>query len=222
MTHSLGALRAETVQPQPAQPQQLAGYGHVHRYWDRSFECHAAKILPGEYYVTSDGEMITTVLGSCVSACIRDTLVGIGGMNHFMLPGVDGNWRAEQTDYSARYGSFAMEKLINEILKHGGSRRNLEVKLFGGGQVLANMTDVGARNIKFVREYVRTECLPISSEDLGDIHPRRVVFFPGSGKVMVKKLLRLNNKTISERETNYMKTLAVATRAPVEDDVELF
>jgi len=204
---------------QAARPGVLNGYEHVHRYWDRHFQCHAAKILPGEYYVTAEGEMITTVLGSCVSACIRDSLVGVGGMNHFMLPegasGKGGGYAAME----ARYGSYAMEALINEILKNGGSRAHLEVKLVGGGQVLANMTDVGKKNIEFVREYVRSEGMTVVSEDLGDVYPRRVVFFPETGKVMVKRLLRVGNETINEREKQYREELS---HQKVSSDVELF
>lgn len=206
----------EALGPKPG---ILDGYEHVHRYWDRTFACHAAKILPGEYYVTAEGEMITTVLGSCVSACIRDRVFGVGGMNHFMLPESGKHGAGDCANSQARYGSYAMEQLINQIIKHGGMRKNLEVKLFGGGQVLANMTDVGARNIAFVRQYVREENIPVTSEDLGDIYPRRVVFFPASGKVMVKRLLRVQNETIGEREKQYCEKLS---HQEPSCDVELF
>ncbi|TGD70846.1 chemoreceptor glutamine deamidase CheD [Mangrovimicrobium sediminis] len=197
----------------------LQGYEHVHRYWDRNFNCHGAKILPGEYYVTTEGEMITTVLGSCVSACIRDRVTGVGGMNHFMLPQGSGGTRSDGVSSEARYGNYAMETLINEIIKHGGKRRNLEAKLFGGGQVLAKMTAIGARNIDFVRDYVASENLEVTAEDLGDIYPRRVVFFPATGKAMVKRLVRLKNDTISQRENEYAEELS---HQPVSRDVELF
>ena len=200
-------------------PTLLEGYEHVNRYWDRTFNCHAAKILPGEFYVTDSGEMITTVLGSCVAACVRDKVYGVGGMNHFMLPDGGGRSDGECATSAARYGSYAMETLINEIIKHGGMRRNLECKLFGGGQVLANMTDVGKRNIAFVRQYVLDENIAVVAEDLGDIYPRRVVFFPNSGKAMVKRLVRLNNETIIEREQSYSGEL---NHQPVANAVELF
>lgn len=206
---------SDAVGPKPG---LLRGYEHVHRYWDRTFACHAAKILPGEYYVTADGEMITTVLGSCVSACIRDRLLGVGGMNHFMLPAA-GSSSSDCASTQARYGSYAMERLINEVIKHGGRRENLEAKLFGGGQVLANMTDVGARNIDFVREYVCQERLTVTAEDLGSVHPRRVVFFPASGRVMVKRLLRVENNTICEREKQYEEEISLPRQA---GEVELF
>lgn len=210
---------ALSPEQQAAQPGVLNGYEHVHRYWDRTFSCHAAKILPGEYYVTAEGEMITTVLGSCVSACIRDSLMGVGGMNHFMLPDGGGGRDTGYAATEARYGGYAMETLINEILKHGGSRRYLEAKLFGGGQVLANMTDVGKKNISFVRDYVRSEGITVVSEDLGDIFPRRVAFFPETGKVLVKRLMRVQNETINERERQYREELS---HQKVSNDVELF
>ena len=202
-----------------SKPALLRGYEHVHRYWDRAFACHAAKILPGEYYVTKDGEMITTVLGSCVSACIRDRLHGVGGMNHFMLPEAGPSRSSDCVSKQARYGSYAMERLINEIIKHGGKRENLEAKLFGGGQVLAKMTDVGARNVDFVRQYVCQERITVTAEDLGSVHPRRVVFFPGSGRVMVKQLLRLENDTIREREKRYQEEISAPKQA---GEIELF
>ena len=146
---------------------------------------YAAKILPGEYYVTMAGEIVTTVLGSCVSACVRDRMLGIGGMNHFMLPikGVEGETAEEKSLLSAatRYGNHAMEHLINDILRFGGSRDRLEFKVFGGGKVLSAVTDIGKRNIDFVREYLQAEQFTITSEDLGGIYPRKVVYYPDSG-----------------------------------------
>ncbi len=135
-----------------------------------------AKILPGEYYVTRSEEVITTVLGSCISACIRDPSAQVGGMNHFMLPedssSGDGNrWLDPVAGLATRYGSHAMESLINELMKLGASRSRFEIKLFGAGRILASVTDVGARNIAFVHEYLKTEGLRALAEDLGDIFP---------------------------------------------------
>lgn len=202
-------------------PPTLPGFEHVNRYFDRAHHCIAAKILPGEYYVTTNDEMIVTVLGSCVSACIRDPLAGIGGMNHFMLP-VSREERVPGKALLAdatRYGNFAMEHMINVILKHGGRRERLEVKLVGGGRVLAQMTDVGRRNIAFVEEYVRVEGLKVIGRDLGDIYPRKVQFMPLTGKAKVKHLQSMHNNTIVERESEYMQSLSTQ---PVEGDVELF
>lgn len=201
----------------------LRGFHDINRYWDKTHDIFAAKILPGEYYVTANNEAIVTVLGSCVSACIRDKVFGIGGMNHFMLPL---NKNMSDVDVAVmsnagRYGNFAMEKMINDILKNGGTRENLEVKIFGGGRVLKNMQtlDIGNGNINFVREYIQTEQLKLVGEDVGDIFPRKVIYFPLTGKVKVKKLRQMHNKTIIERETNYMSSLDVK---PAESEIELF
>ncbi len=201
----------------------LRGFHDINRYWDKTHNIFAAKILPGQYYVTANNEAIVTVLGSCVSACIRDKVFGIGGMNHFMLPLNKGMSHAEVSSMSnaGRYGNFAMEKMINDILKNGGTRENLEIKIFGGGKVLKNMQtlDIGNGNINFVREYIKTEQLNLVGEDVGDVFPRKVIYFPLTGKVKVKKLRQLHNKTIIERETNYMSSIEVK---PVESDIELF
>lgn len=203
--------------PPPAFPQ----FGHIKRHWDPTAGVYAAKLLPGDYYVTTEGEMITTVLGSCVSACVRDTQRRLGGMNHFMLPLESEGRAAWSSDVSAatRYGNVAMERLINDLLKCGARRENLEFKLVGGGRVLAAMTDIGARNIEFVREYMRTEGYRVSGEDLGDAFPRKVNYFPETGRVQVKKLTNMRNETIAAREQNYLKELGTA---PNSGGVELF
>ncbi|GAB6039403.1 chemoreceptor glutamine deamidase CheD [Endothiovibrio diazotrophicus] len=203
----------------------LKGFGHINRYWDPLHDVYTAKILPGEYYVTLHEEAVVTVLGSCVSACVRDRVFGIGGMNHFMLPssavspGASDAWRSSDLSDSTRYGNFAMEHLINDILKNGGRRENLEVKVFGGGRILAQMTDIGRRNIAFVHDYLHTEGLRLSAEDVGDIYPRKVYFFPTTGKVRVKKLRSLHNNTILARENAYLDALK---QQPVEGEIELF
>ncbi len=203
-------------------PQALDGFEGIKRYWDKSNNKYAAKILPGEVYVTTEDEVITTVLGSCVSACVRDPIFKVGGMNHFMLPLSSGNGSWE-TDggLSTRYGNYAMELLINEILKHGGSRKNLQVKIFGGGKVLANSVNinVGERNIQFVEEYIRLEGLELVAEDVGDIYPRKIIFHPYSGVVRMKKLRSMHNRTVVDREAAYMKEI---DRQPAVGEIDLF
>lgn len=209
-------------QKQHILPVPLPGFENVNRYWDIRNQQAAAKILPGEYYVTDQDELITTVLGSCVSACVRDTVFGIGGMNHFMLPTSEkGHWHgASDVESSAtRYGNYAMEHMINDILSHGGHRKHLEIKLFGGAMVMKGMTDIGQRNIEFIRDYVNVEKLDLVSQDLGDIHPRKVIYFPSTGKVLVKKLQHMHNDTLIKRETKYRHDLE---EHPLEGDVELF
>jgi len=188
-------------------------------YYDRYFEIDAVKILPGEYYATARSMVIVTVLGSCVSACIRDRSSGIGGMNHFMLPSI--NDSGEPVNASARYGIYAMEILINQLLKMGARRQNLEAKVFGGGNVLRGFgaMSVGERNAQFVHEFLVAEQIPVVAEDLLDIFPRKVYFFPEAGKVLVKKLKKLHNDTIFQREQEYSARLR---SEKVSGDVDLF
>jgi chemotaxis protein CheD len=224
-THSRphAALTARTADvPKPA---AVNGFEKIQRYWDPALTSWNAKILPGEYYVTRSEEVITTVLGSCISACIRDPSAQVGGMNHFMLPedssSGDGNrWLDPVGGLATRYGSHAMESLINELLKLGASRSRFEIKLFGAGRILASVTDVGARNIAFVHEYLQTEGLRALAEDLGDIFPRRVAYFPTTGKVKVRKLRPLEATAIAEAERKYLTD--IGTGASKGGDVELF
>ena len=188
-------------------------------YYDRTFDCDAAKILPGEYYYTAKDMLIVTVLGSCVSACVRDRVKGLGGMNHFMLP--DGGDPGNPVSASMRYGTYAMEVLINDLLKAGARRENLEAKVFGGGAVLRGFSamNVGERNAAFVINFLKTERIPVLAEDLNDIYPRKVYFFPRTGKVLVKKLMQTHNDTLAKRELAYASRLKVT---PVAGDVDLF
>lgn len=191
-------------------PRALPGFAHINRYWDKTRQRPAAKILPGEYYVTTHAETIVTVLGSCVSACIRDPKNQIGGMNHFMLPqsrDSSGQWAGSDINLATRYGTYAMEHMINDILKHGGERENLEVKMVGGGQIIEGMSDVGSQNIAFIRHYLLTEGLTIVGQDLGDIYPRKVVYHADSGRLQVRRLRTLHNDTIFERERRYKEEI---------------
>lgn len=218
MPHSSMRLRSRD-----GLPPILPGFAHINRYWNPQEDCFTAKILPGQYYVTLHGETVVTVLGSCVSACIRDSVFGIGGMNHFMLPDdgrkSDVKCGERKMDESARYGTYAMELLINEILKNGGRRENLEVKITGGGRMMANMSDIGKRNIDFVKNFLDTEGLEILAEEVGDIYPRKVQYQPATGKVRVKKLRSMHNETIASREDAYLRDLQ---RQTIQGEVELF
>lgn len=199
----------------------LPQFVHIKRYHDPLNKCVAAKLLPGEYYVTVHDEMVTTVLGSCISACIYDPGKGIGGMNHFMLPESGEAQRAKSAgaDLATRYGFFAMEGLINDVLKLGCRKQDLRAKLFGGGQIIKGMTNIGLQNIRFAKDYLRTESIPVESSDVGLIYPRKVNFFPRTGRVMVKRLTSLHNDTIVSREQSYRETLSATD---VSGDVELF
>ncbi|MBH0206620.1 MAG: chemoreceptor glutamine deamidase CheD [Nitrospira sp.] len=195
-------------------------FSHVRRMRDGRFPHEIASILPGEFFVSAAPMVVYTVLGSCISACIRDPIAGVGGMNHFMLPepkGRDGPAWGEPT----RYGSFAMESLINGILKRGGLRSRLEVKLFGAGKIYEGKIDVGANNAAWVTHYLESEGLPVVKADLGDVFPRKVYYFTDSGRVLMKKIERLKNQTILEREAEYSVRLAQRKEEPAED-VTLF
>lgn len=181
------------------------------------------KILPGEYYVSRSDEAISTVLGSCISACVRDPVRGLGGMNHFMLPedaAVGPNdWLDPAVGLATRYGSYAMESLINDLLKLGATRERLEIKLFGGGRILAAMTDVGGRNIDFIHNYMALEGYRVAAEDLGGTQPRKVVYFPTSGRARLRKLRPVENRIISHHEQLYLASLG---RQAAGGEVELF
>ncbi len=170
-------------------------------FYDAFFENDAVKILPGEYFVHQEDLLIMTTLGSCIAACLWDREARIGGMNHFMLPEGDAG--------SGRYGSYAMELLINEMLKHGATRATMEAKVFGGGQVIDGMhtMNVGERNTGFVMEYLKTERIPIVSKDVLGPYPRKVCFLPASGKAMVKRLASANTSALAAQD------LAAAKRA---------
>ncbi|CAN5379894.1 chemoreceptor glutamine deamidase CheD [soil metagenome] len=174
---------------------QPRGAGEASFFWfETTFRKEAVKVLPGEYFVDSNDILIMTTLGSCIAACLWDTRAKVGGLNHFLLPDGDGD--------SGRYGSYAMELLINELLKRGASRSTLEAKVFGGGQVIAGMEtmNVGERNTRFVLDYLRTERIPVVSKDVLDVCARKVCFIPSSGKVLVKRLASTNTAALLARE----------------------
>ena len=196
-------------------PQSLPGFEHIQRFWDGEHGCWSLKILPGEYYVTCADEAVSTVLGSCVSACVRDPQRRIGGMNHFLLPveGVPDEAAADPQQWLAtRYGTHAMASLLDTLLGLGARRERLEVKVFGGGRILAGMTDVGAGNIAFVRRYLAAAGLRICAEDLGGTQPRKIVYFPLSGRVRLKRLRPVESRIVSHHEQLYLESLREAAR----------
>ena len=163
-------------------------------FWDAHFRNDAVKVLPGEYFVHDEDLLIMTTLGSCIAACLWDRVAKVGGMNHFMLPEGNGD--------SGRYGSFAMELLINEMMKRGASKSRMEAKIFGGGAVISGMNslNVGERNTNFVIDYLKLERIPIVSKDVMDVYPRKVCFLPASGKAMVKRLAPTNTEAVVQQD----------------------
>ncbi|MBB3179108.1 chemoreceptor glutamine deamidase CheD [Variovorax sp. Sphag1AA] len=181
-----------------------------HHYFDRDVGSMAVKLLPSEYYVTTTDTVLTTVLGSCVSACLVDIDNGVAGMNHFMLPD-DGDASARDQTESMRYGAYAMDVLIRELLRSGARRERLQAKVFGGGAVLANMTtlNIGDRNADFVLRYLRAERIAVAAQDLRGPYARRVCFIPSSGKAVVRKLRgQADVQTIQQEENELLRKLA--------------
>jgi chemotaxis protein CheD len=193
--------------------------GTGRRFFDTASGLWMVKVFPGEYYVTrKTDEMLVTILGSCVSACIRDPHAGIGGMNHFMLAeGAENGWGEDLR--STRYGNFAMEKLINELIKAGCRRESLEIKVFGGGNVTDARNLIGTQNATFVRKYLSNEGLRWVAEDLGGPYPRRIQYNPQTGRVVRKLLNRTESAGIVREETQYASTLS---KQKTTGEVELF
>lgn len=186
---------------------------------DRDNNVDVIKLISGECYFTDKpGKMIVTILGSCVAACMRDPVMKIGGMNHFLLPDTTDNG-AKDTSESARYGAYAMEQLINGIVNLGGLKSRLEVKVFGGGNVINNSAMIGSKNVAFVKKFLKDEGLPIVSEDLGDTYPRRLRYYPDTGKVMLMKLRRKEDMAVVNEEQQFVTTLK---KKPIEGEIELF
>lgn len=186
-------------------------------YFDAHFRNEAVKVLPGEYFVHDDDVLLMTTLGSCIAACLWDRERRVGGINHFMLPEVG----AGGDSASGRYGSYAMELLINELIKRGATRSTLEAKVFGGGAVINGMThlNVGERNTRFVLDYLATERIAVVSKDVLDVYPRKVCFLPASGKAMVKRLAPASAESVLREER---QRLAAQRAAPAAGTVDLF
>ena len=198
-TAPVALSRLQRLKMQPRKP------GEASFFWfDPHFKAEAVKVLPGEYFVDAEDISIMTTLGSCIAACLWDRQARIGGLNHFLLP--DGD------DGSGRYGSYAMELLINEMMKRGASRGSLEAKVFGGGQVIEGMSqlNVGERNTRFVLDYLRCERIPVVGKDVLDIYPRKVCFLPASGKAMVKRLAPTRRDTLLAQERRAAQQAAPA------------
>ncbi len=185
----VGAARVAQLKAQPRKQGEASFF-----FYDAHFKNAAVKVLPGEYFVDTEDLLVMTTLGSCIAACLWDRHAQIGGMNHFMLPEGNGD--------SGRYGSFAMELLINEMMKRGASKGRMEAKIFGGGAVISGMNtiNVGERNTNFVLDYLKLERIPVVSKDVMDVYPRKVCFLPHSGKAMVKRLAPTNTDALLQQD----------------------
>ena len=183
--------RLERLKAQPRKTGEASFF-----FYDAHFRNEAVKVLPGEFFVHDEDILVMTTLGSCIAACLWDREKRVGGMNHFLLP--DGGGATD----SGRYGSFAMDLLIGELVKRGATRSTMEAKVFGGGAVVSGMNtiNVGERNTNFVLDYLRTERITVVSKDVMDIYPRKVCFLPASGKAMVKRLATANTEALAAQE----------------------
>lgn len=198
------------------------GFENIRRYVDKHQKKVIAKILPGELYVSKHSEYISTVLGSCISACIWDGVNKVGGMNHFLLPQAHSQ-RSNSIDlsnYTARYGNWAMEYLVNEVIKQGATRNNMQAKIFGGAKIIDAMkSNIGSDNVEFVIQFLTLENIPIAARDTGGPWPRKVIFHPHTGKVKVKKLHQLNNDSLLRHEHQYVYNIV---QNKDKSDIELF
>jgi len=194
-------------------------FGHIRRMKDIRFPHEVAVILPGEYFLSETPMVVYTVLGSCISVCLRDPQAGVGGMNHFMLAAPSGSHDNDNWSESGRYGSYAMEMLINGILNRGGHRKRLEAKVFGGGKIYDGSMDVGAKNAAWALDYLQQEGMPAVKADVGDVCPRKVYYFTNTGKVLMKKLDRVQSQKIVQQERQYESTLK---KEPAAGEVTLF
>ena len=189
------------------------------RYFDHKHKAIAVKLLPGEHYVTDHpDEMIVTVLGSCVAACIRNPLTGFGGMNHFMLP-QSSTFEWGGSSAAMRFGNHAMEALINDIIRSGCPRELLEIKVFGGGNVIKSSQLIGQHNADFVLKYLENEKLRVLAADLGGNYPRRIHFFPNSGLVKRLYLRRSDDQAVFKDESKHM---AAKPEPQEEGSIDLF
>jgi chemotaxis protein CheD len=210
--------RTDTEKVQVGDP-----YDSIRRYYDQNMELTVVKLMTGDCYATNENrEMLVTILGSCISVCLRDPKLKIGGMNHILLPGearVSGG--GDVLEYPSRYGAYAMEELINSMIKLGASKTRMEAKIFGGGNVINTSAMIGDRNIKFVTDYLAQENIPVLSSDVGGETARRLHFYPDTGKAMVRKLRRKEDMVILEKEKEYEKKLKEKDKKE-STDVELF
>jgi len=196
-----------------------AGLEKGRRFYDAASSTWMVKVFPGEFHIARKAdETLVTVLGSCVSACIRDPRTGIGGMNHFMLPSGEADaWGG--ASQSTRYGNFAMEKLINELIKAGCSRDSMEIKVFGGGNVTTSSSMVGTKNANYVLRYLQAEGLKCAVQDLGGDYPRRIQYSPATGRVVRRLLGRTDTAWVAQEETKYARQLATEK---VAGEIDLF
>jgi chemotaxis protein CheD len=210
-----GALRVAPADRRSLDPLLQSG---VRCHIDGETGMVHVRISPGDYYVTAVDEMLVTILGSCVAVCMRDPVVGVGGMNHFLLAeSASGDWGGVSA--TTRYGNHAMETLIDDIIALGGVRSRFEVKVFGGAHVIDSSMAIGQNNVEFAERYLANEGMPIAASHVGGFHPRRIHYFPQTGKVQMLQLRRRTDEAVFKAEMEFKRRIAIK---PVDGSVDLF
>lgn len=172
---------------------------------------HPVAVVQGEFRISDDPELqLSTILGSCVAVCLHDPVCHLGGMNHFLLP----FGQEEGTNRPVRYGLFAMETLINALMKEGAKKSRMQAKLFGGARISTGLRDIGQSNAAFARDFLATEGIQCIAESLGGTNARRVVYRPTTGQA---RMLLVPSSSVQED----LPRPQVA-RPPVDTGVELF
>lgn len=179
---------------------KLGYFENIHRSYDKSLDKYVVGISSGGIYLTEEDEVITTVLGSCIAVCVRDLMTGITGMNHFLIAGNKNDINNASGHSLFQYGLYSMDYMLNKMIHLGCSKDTMEIKIFGGGAIISSVGDVGKSNVRFVKNYINLKGYRLAGEDVGGNHPRKINYFSGSGKVMVKRMRSLHKQVIANRE----------------------
>jgi len=190
-------------------PAPLVDFEHISRHRCVLSKQVKANVLPGQFYISKQDEVIITILGSCIAVCLQDSQTGIVGMNHFLLPSCDGSLATNTNKNPVTfYGQWAMECLINGMMKHGAKRKNLEAKIFGGAHVTKALPsyDIGQKNYQFAQQYLANENIPVISDDTGGPNPRRIFYYVETRKVEVHNYIK-DIESVVEKESNYLESV---------------
>lgn len=183
-----------------SKPIVIKSPSHVHKHFDSKLNKMIVTLSPGGLYITNNDELISTVLGSCISVCVRDTVNGIAAMNHFMVPDMSHENSQESNEELFRYGRYSMDYMLKQLYSLGAVTNMLEVKVFGGGAIISSVGDVGNDNINFINRYLINHQLISTNQDMGGELPRKVKFFVKTGKVYVKHMRALHKCVVAARE----------------------
>ena len=192
---------ASPIERRQPQPDLLAGAA---RYWDAQFKLEVLRVPPGGFALAEKpGDMLATLVGGCVAACVRDADSGIGGMNHFMLPAL-----------AAPDNLQAIEDFMYSLSQQGARKERLEIRLFGGASLLKSIHSAGEENIRAIQDYLKAAGLQPAAEDLGGVYPRRIHYVPATGRVFCLKMRRSDDARIFSRELELREGLRALEAAP--------